>query len=1082
MRVWTQTPVAARHPTGFAVHNLSSDAEKMSASPPDAGGNREREAEIEQLHQLVGAAAGLVFKQRLAIHRMNCGSLPSGKEHRPLHTSVSRGDACNVALQRLADLEDHLSQETSRCIRFSNVTALHFLNAKHYSRALQILLREEAMTQRGAGKWFPFFSTTESIEMDVRNFVQSMEDHHGGDKGCMQEIFVPFFTKRHEKMRQLAFAVVNNNIGLYHFKLAEYELAVRRMSHALHLEEALGVETIGVTYFNLAQAQYECGNVEEALTAISLAEEAIERRIYESETQMNSLHRIAKHGCDDGGGSASIVPGLERRRLDVHISWRESVCLLSRVLEAHGRWLQSSTAYKAAIHRFEQSDRWLSSVKRLSAEENKWRQELRQRIQECKRAQRHSCCHPKSTALYSSPLPSRSSAHPRSIIVTTTLPRRIEITTCATPFDNFAKLNEKEDEENRVAGVDLRHPLRQRRQQLKQHQHQGQKKQNERRVKPGHKDVYDFSNISPTAAAAELPHCRNMPRRPAWDSDTHVVHRDSIRRRTATPTASSLTHTNSETRTSSRLTSTAHTPFSRGAKSGRETSGRPTLSSEMELTPSDVQRRQRSSQAEACTPLHRPQSGHHAVARRAWDLNNSDELSPPTTSTSERKVCAPSLGRCIHVLQAFARARLSLFEREWRRLPCGTGLVSSQNHSYFLNYSLSSFSSCSDAMLNTDGALCLAKAGDCVLKNGGASVRTAPVHSTRPPRAAAILLAFLSARRSASLACQRRIEQQYARVMERVLQQYTACAASSLPTTARMQMLRGSERNRTWAEVQPQVTNGSYAAFPPHRGESSPNRNDKTRLGSGGSMASSEDNTNCAHLAEGRFCRRYSSLLRMLPHGGEPPNTSLDAITVANNHLNGDATSVNTRSTGPHVYSSSSATPPVSEDLAIRNGGVEDFSTSSWCSRRRSDFSSTPLSETNPQKANRHPHILSLPRDENAGIVRCGHTDLPTADVFSNDVQNQLPPRHPVARRLPFLSWESANGAAYTTAGILRQRLLRTEAATIIQVAWRNWRERRRMDAVRKLKDLHSYSKLQLGLRSRDPSEKTNNRSLLRRL
>ncbi|ESL08111.1 hypothetical protein TRSC58_04192 [Trypanosoma rangeli SC58] len=1077
MRVWTQTPVAVRHSTGFAEHNLSRDPEKMLASPPDAVGNREREAEVEQLHQLVGGAAGLVFKQRLAIHRMNRGSLPSGKKHRSLYTSVSTGDACNVALQRLADLEDHLSQEASRCIRFSNVTALHLLNERQYSRALQILLREEAMTQREAGKWFPFFSTTESIEMDVRNFVQSVEDHRGGDEGCVQEIFVPFFTKRHEKMRQLAFAVVNNNIGLYHFKLAEYELAVRRMSHALHLEEALGVETIGVTYFNLAQAQYECGNVEEAFTAISLAEEAIERRIYESETQMNNLHRIAKQGGGGDGGSAGIVPGLERRRLDVHLGWRESVCLLSRVLEAHGRWLQSSAAYKAAIHRFEQSDRWLSSVKRLSAEESKWRQELRQRIQECKRAQRHSCCYPKSASFYSSPLPGGPSAHPRSIIVTTTLPRNIEITTCATPFDNFARLNEKEDgEENRVAGVDQRQLPRQRRQQLKQHQRHGQKKQEERRAKPGHKDVYDFSDVSPTTAAAEPPHCRNMPRRPAWDSDTHVVYRDAIRLRTATPTVSSATHTNLETRTSSRLTSAAGTPFSRGPKNGRETPGRPTLSSEMELTPSDVQRRQRLTQAEACTPLHRPQFGHHAVARRAWDLNNNDELSPPTTFMSERKVCVPSLGRCIHVLQAFARARLSLLEKEWRRLPCGTGFVSSQNHSYCLNSSLSSFSSCSDAMLNADGALCVAKAGDCFLKNGGSSVKAAPVRSTRPPSAAAILLAFLSARRSASLACQRRIERQYARVMERVLQQYTACAASSLPTTARMQMLRDSARNRTWAEVQPQITNESYAALSPHRGESSRNRNGEARLGSGESMASTEDNTNRAHLAEGRSCRRYSSLLRMLPHGGETPNTSPDAVMVASNHLNGDAASVNTHSTGPHVYSSSSATPPVSEDLALRNGGVEVFSTSSRCSRRRSDLSSTLLSETNPQRANCHLHIISQPRDENAGIVGCGHIDVPMADVFSNDVQNRLPPRHPVARRLPFLSWESANGAAYTTAGILRQRLLRMEAATIIQVAWRNWRERRRVDAVQKLKDLHSHSELQLDLRSCDPSEKTNHR------
>ncbi|RNF24293.1 uncharacterized protein Tco025E_02582 [Trypanosoma conorhini] len=1039
-----QAPAAARQSAGFGEHNFSHGPEKMPAPLSDASGNREREAEVERLHQLVGAAAELVFKHRLVIHRMNCGPVHSGKEHRPLSTSGSRGDACNAALQQLVDLEDNLSQETSRCIRSSNVTALHFLNEKQYSRALQILLRTEAMTQKGAGKWFSFFNPAESIELDVRDFVQSAEDRRGAEEACVQEMFVPFFTKRHEKMRQLAFAVINNNIGLYHFKLAEYELAVRRMSRALHLEEVLGVETIGVTYFNLAQAQYECGSLEEALIAISLAEEAIERRIYESETQMNNLRRIATHG----GGGASVVPGLERRRLDVHIGWREGVCLLSRVLETHGRWLQSSTAYKAAIHCFEQSDRWLSSVQRLSAEENTWRQELRQRIQECKRARRHSCCFPKSDAPCSSAPPGGTAPPPRSIIVTTTLPRTIEIATCVTPFDNPRRGNEEEAQEG-VAGVDPSHSQRRRRWQ--QQQQQQQKRQKGRRGKSAHRDVYELAAATPTAAAAGPRRRRSVPHRPAWDADTNAVHRDAARLRTATPATSSATHTNSEARTTSRVTSAAGTPLSRGPKKRRGTSARPTLSSEMELTASAVRKRQAPTPVAARAPPRRPHFARHDVPRRAWEANNGDELSSLTTSSaSATKLCVPSLGRCIHVLQAFARARLSLLEKEWRRPPAGTGFVSPQSSSYFPSSSLSPSTSCGEEVFSTDGTRSRAKTGGSFLTNGGPSLKAASVYGTTPQNACVVLLAFLAARRSASLACQRRTEQRYNSLMERVLRQYTAAAAPP-PATVMKQMLRDSARNRTWAEAQPQGTNGRHADPPPPPAASPPKWNGEAPHGGGESVASSEGNTCDAHLAEDRFRRRYNSLLRMLPRASEQASTSLDAAT-ASNHFNGDSASVNTRSTGPHGYSSGSATPPMSEDSGSRNSGVEDFSTSSRRARRWSDLSSTPLSEAGSQQVNRRPRVDSQPHDENLGTASCGDVEVPTASAIGNGIHNGLPPRHPTIQRLPFSSWEDVNGIAYTTAGILRQRLLREEAAVMIQVAWRTWRERRRVETVRKLR------------------------------
>ncbi|EAN94135.1 hypothetical protein C3747_12g300 [Trypanosoma cruzi] len=1029
-----QRASSVRESAGVGEHRLPRGFEKMPASP-EARVACEREAELERLHQSVEAAAELVFQQRLAIHRMKRSAFVSEIKRRPFYNSGSGGDAYSDALKQLVDLEDNLSQESSRCIRVSNVTALHLLNEKQYSRTLQILLRVEALAQKGAGMWFPLFFSTECGMVGAGEFVHFAGDRRSGDEEGVREIFVPFFTTRHEKMRQLVLAVIDNNIGLYHFKIAEYELAVRRMSRALHLEELLGVETIGVTYFNLAQAQYECGSLEDAFSAITLAEEAIEKRVHEYQSQNNHLRCTV----DCSGSGVNNIPGLERRRLDVYIGWREGVCLLSRVLEAHGRWLQSSNAYKPAINCYEQSDRWLSSVKRLSAEENNWRQELRQRIQECRRFQRHSCCFPKSTVLFSSPAPGVPSGSPRSIVVTTTLPRKIEITACATPFDNGQKGTEKEGSK----GIDQRQ-TRQRK--TKHKEHSG---------KSHYRDVYELSatTTSTSNAAVTTGHhrSRTAPRRPEWDAGTQVVNPDTTRVRPATTaTTSSVAHANSEARNSSRLTSVAGTPLSRGSKHERGSSGKPDLSSETGLTSSDVRRTQASAPVAQCTTPFRAQASSNAMANRAWNINISDKSLPLTRFTSSStKLCPLSLMRCIHILQAFARSRVSLFEKEWRKLPCEAGFVSPQSHSHS-SFSVSLPSSWSGRHLyETDGASRLMCGDDSFLKNGGLFVGTPSAHATISLNSCEILLAFLAARRSASLVCQRSIEQRYTKVMEGILRQHASCAGSP-STTVKMRVLRDSARSRSLEETEPRRTISGGAAFSPHRTESFPNRNGELchRISEG--VSSGEGKKNGFYISEGRLHRRYNSLLRMVPQGRETPDTCLDAVK-ANNRFNGDLASDTAGAMGSQLYSSMPVTPPLSEDSGSRNSRADEIPTSTWRARRWSDFPYTRQSEKNPQKVKNHPQIVPQQRNGTMGAVNCEDFDAPNGKVYGNGVQNGLPPRHPIIRRTPLLTCENHDDIAHTTAVIIRQRLLREEAAIIIQGAWHKWRERRQLGAVRRV-------------------------------
>ncbi|EKF33339.1 hypothetical protein MOQ_002796 [Trypanosoma cruzi marinkellei] len=1036
MYALAQRRSSVRELAGVGEHRLPRGFEGMPASPA-ASGVCEREAELERLHQSVEAAAELVFQQRLAIHRMRRSAFVSELKRRPFNASGSGGDAYSDALKQLVDLEDNLSQESSRFIRASNVTALHLLNEKQYSRTLQILLRVEAIAQKGAGIWFPIFSGTECGIVGAGEFVHFARDRRNGDEEGVQEIFVPFFTTRHEKMRQLVLAVIDNNIGLYHFKIAEYELAVRRMSRALHLEELLGVETIGVTYFNLAQAQYECGSLEDAFSAITLAEEAIEKRVHEYQSQNNRLRSIV----DCSGGETKNIPGLERRRLDVYIGWREGVCLLSRVLEAHGRWLQSSNDYKSAINCYEQSDRWLSSVKRLSTEEKNWRQELRQRIQECRRFQRHSCCFPKSALLFSSPIPGVPSGSPRSTVVTTTLPRKIEITACATPFDNGQKGIEKEGSK----GIEQRE-TRQRKTKHKEHSGTSH-----------YRDVYELSATTTTtstsnaAVATGNHHHRTTPRRPAWDAGTRVVNRDTTRVRPATTaTTSSVAHTNSEARTSSRLTSMAGTPLSRGSRHERGSSGKPDLSSETGLTSSDVRRTQTSAPVAQCTPPLKAQASSHAMANRAWNNNSNDKSLPLTTFTSSsNKVCPLSLMRCIHILQAFARSRVSFFEKEWRKLPCETGFVSPQSHSHS-SFSVSLPSSWSGRYLHeTDGATRLVCGDDSSLKNGGIFVGTPSAHAAMSLNSCEILLAFLTARRSASLVCQRSIEQRYTKIMEGVLRQHAACVGSP-STTVKMRMLRDSARNRSWEETEPPSKIFGGAAFPPHRTESFPNRNGELRHRSSEGVSSGEGKKNGFYISEERLHRRYNSLLRMVPQGGETLDTRLDAVK-ASNQFNGDLASDTAGAVGSQLYSSMPATPRISEDSGSRNSRMADIPTSTCRARRWSDFSYTRPSEKGPRKVNNHPHMVPQQRNGNIGAAKCKELNTPNGKISSNGVQNGLPPRHPIIQRTPLLTRENHDDITHTTAMIIRQRLLREEAAIIIQGAWHKWKERRQLGAVRKL-------------------------------
>lgn len=989
------------------------------------------EDELERLHRELETAAEFVFQQKLAIYRLNSGApLPEGADQ-SLQV-VGSGAEYKAAFNHLTALEDNLSENANRCIRTSNVTALHLLNEGQYSCALHILLQVETIVQKDAGRWYAFSSPDmECVAQDTNGYVPSIKDPRVGGERYEEEIFVPFFTRRHETMRELALAVIENNIGLYHFKIAEYKFAAQRISRALQLEETHDVKTIGVTYFNLAQTQYELGSIEEAFSAIALAEDAIEKRIHESQSQRNYFFRISEHR---GDVSPTTMTDLEKRSFAVYISWREAVCMLSRVLEVHGGWLQSTGAYRAAMHCYQKSDRWLLSVKELSAEETSQRQELRLRIHECRRCQRHSCCASKFAVASTGVSSDNSSAPPRSVIVTTALPRRIVLTTRASPAVAGTKKSDREV---------LRTAELQR--------------------KPRYKDANEMSSVvgpgncpgeSPLLVytspfAAPRPDQRRPARRcPPWDPTTTVVRGDTTRGRTPTPNFAS--RGNSEARAPSRRALGTGARFLRRRAEERK-------SSECSVSLTDTERK-----SLGPTQSREPTSAkRHALLIEAQvparGASCSTENGETVSSLSSGKVCILSLAQCIQTLQAFARAKVSQVEAVCRRHFSELGLVSATSYGSYTFFSPSvSLSSVEESL---DGAQIPSGLQDsnCPLQNGKASVERTLFCSTAPLRLRGVLLAFLMAYRSARLVYRRRIDQQYIKVMRET--QLQSVGETESPYEGFATTVLGMAQEKASAPAEEYVLNDVSLSFAT-RVDDAPNGNGHACHGREEETPSPtfhDDSGDGVGVSKERFYRRYSSLLRVLPRGGErSASHASNTREGKRNSPNGKLGQVISNSNSDDASSRFHIGPPVAPSTSGDVSGRSDEVECPLSSAKRRSFrvlhstahGTTRAASSVPRSA----HSLFGQRDGSVGAVECSAGDM-LSERGVHYVQGKLPRRQSITRGAApsCLSQESCRRVTGAAAGFIRQRVAREEAASIIQRAWRSWRARRQLEAVRGL-------------------------------
>ncbi|KAG5470646.1 hypothetical protein LSCM1_01892 [Leishmania martiniquensis] len=351
--------------------------------------------------------------------------------------------------------EDAAAHTTLRFVELLNRYALEWMNQGQYSAALELLHRADKLLRKDAGRLFRYLP--DPVELDAPTITgvaggraDPCSSHNAApqqqpaaasapgrgsdlkgpsargaiDSGLgvnsidndttMRSMSVPFFARSQEPRRLKAAAAVDHNFGVYHFKLGEYTLASARFARSAALEEELQAPGIGITYFNMAQAQHGLRQLTEALRYAMLAEEAVERQVFFTKDKATQMQRRLTQGCllpvanlPEGGGlarrggfdgygrdaAAASAPAVGHCYSDVAASlhgdeeellirtwleWRENVCFLSYVKQTHADWLDEMGLYKAAYQYYREAHRWLLAVPRLALEEQQRAQLLKQ--------------------------------------------------------------------------------------------------------------------------------------------------------------------------------------------------------------------------------------------------------------------------------------------------------------------------------------------------------------------------------------------------------------------------------------------------------------------------------------------------------------------------------------------------------------------------------------------------------------------------------------------------------------------------------------------------------------------------------
>lgn len=387
---------------------------------------------LDPLEESIRAAAELVFAQMRMIALAESNALTDVADGAVAEAAAVPLPVGSSALARRAlhqreltalvsELEQREACLASRCsvfIQRANVLALELVNAGQFTLALAVFQRTEAYLSKGAGCRVPYLRTAQDLatspvtassspkaaQHEAHPARPADEDTSAADRLLpTAEMHVPFFAPAYEQERLRAVAAVQNNYGLYHFKLREYELARKRLTRAVLLEEALEVDTVGITYYNLAQVKWELGDLASACSSLTLAAEAVERRMHRSKDEMSALRRrigrsrhLRRQLLDtaEPDEDAETVQPLteeaaankeERHFLSVWLRWREDVCLLSQIKGQMGQWLESQELLEEAVQQYEQSYLWLRAVPRRSRAEGDRLRALEQRKRQCKR-------------------------------------------------------------------------------------------------------------------------------------------------------------------------------------------------------------------------------------------------------------------------------------------------------------------------------------------------------------------------------------------------------------------------------------------------------------------------------------------------------------------------------------------------------------------------------------------------------------------------------------------------------------------------------------------------------------------------
>ncbi|KPI86209.1 hypothetical protein ABL78_4722 [Leptomonas seymouri] len=498
--------IATSQPQGLNLSSPDCDASRSEHSRSrvrqevhQARAQQDFETQAEQLARRLDEKLELVFALMRRIMILDARGTVSLEAQEsvgtPGCTSSSLGDhaeereqyAENVSefrdalVQQLEVGEDETVSCTLSYVELINRHALQWMNERQLSAALQLLGRAGGLLRKDAGRVFRYlpdpvelkaaiFSSTEKASasylgaggpsLPTSNLEKPTSGVHSRERSGssggrasnnsseqFRSINVPFFSPSQEPARLRAVAVVEHNLGIYHFKIGEYALAASCFYRAAQLEEELHTPGIGITYFSMAQAHHELRDLPKALQYVTLAEEQAERDVFAakdaatqmrrhlaqrrnlkvdglSEDTLSSMGMEAAAFFSNSSSSLAVSPqrnralarsedgrhnmemrmrGLpgsihtsatselqsesacERELLRMWMQWREGICFMSCVKQVHAEWLDELGQYKASYLQYQQAHGWLVSVPRLALNEQRRAQKLKEHMAKAKR-------------------------------------------------------------------------------------------------------------------------------------------------------------------------------------------------------------------------------------------------------------------------------------------------------------------------------------------------------------------------------------------------------------------------------------------------------------------------------------------------------------------------------------------------------------------------------------------------------------------------------------------------------------------------------------------------------------------------